>query len=332
MLRNYWYIACASSQLSVKPLATTILDDHLVIYRGNDGVAHALEDRCCHRGVQLSVGKVVEGNLACGYHGWQYNSSGRCVHVPSLCAGTSIPVGFKVRSFPCVEQDHYIWAWLGDDQPDTLPSRIRGAGEYAWKQGVVHAKCNAQLFLENMLDAAHPPFAHKGTHPGYFFNVMNGFKEYEYEVRVTDDGYALFYPPAATAEDDIPVAADSIAEFALPDRVTVLQKANATDYYSVMHLVPTGPATCRIEWMWRKRGNEPCVEWCADEPRVIEQDRLLQESAQRNYANSGKDFERSVPADFATLLTRKVIDLARQGKWDSDRHSLVQRKLLLVRQ
>lgn len=332
MLENYWYAGSASSQLRETPKAVVIRGEHIVLYRGTDGVTHALEDRCCHRGVPLSIGKVVEQNIACGYHGWQYDGSGRCVHVPSLCSANPIPAGFKVRAYPCVEQDHYVWVWLGKDEPTEPPRSIRGAYEYAWKQGSVEARCSAELFLENMLDGAHPVFAHPGAHPAWFFHKLNGFKEYEYEVRVADYGYVLFYPATASADEPVPERADSYVTFELPDRVTVLQKGALTDFYNVLHMVPVGPETCRIEWLTRKRGDAHSVEWVAEEPKTLEQDRVLQESAQRNYARAGADFERSVPADYATLLSRKILSLARAGQWDSERESLVQRKLVLVRQ
>jgi len=237
-----------------------------------------------------------------------------------------------VRSYPVVEQDHYVSVWLGQGEPPAPPRRIHGAHEYAWKQGMVEAACSAELFLENMLDGAHPVFAHKGTHPAYFFHQINGFKEYEYEVRVTDYGYILFYPATADAQAPVPPDADSVVTFELPDRVTVLQKGVLTDFYNVLHMVPTGAASCRIEWLTRKRGKQPCVEWCDDEPKTLEQDRVLQESAQHNYTRAGAEFEHHVPADYATLLSRKIIALARDRRWESGRSALVQRKLVLVRQ
>ena len=332
MLKNYWYAGSASSQLGSTPKALTLMDDRIVLFRTAQGQACALEDRCCHRGVQLSLGKVVGERIACGYHGWEYDPGGRCRHVPSYCEGTAIPEGFRVRSYPVLEQDHYVWVWMGAGEPPAPPRPITGAHEYAWKQGSVDARCSAPLFLENMLDGAHPVFAHKGTHPAYFFHQLNGFKEYEYEVRVTDYGYALFYPITASAEVPLPAAADSFVTFELPDRVTVLQKGALTDFYNVLHMVPTGPSSCRIEWLTRKRGKEPVVEWCPDEPKTLEQDRVLQESAQSNYLRAGDDFERSVPADYATLLSRKILDLARRGEWEQGRSKLVQRKLVQVRQ
>jgi phenylpropionate dioxygenase-like ring-hydroxylating dioxygenase large terminal subunit len=103
MLSNFWYTACASSRLQSAPFATRVLDSDLVLFRDSTGTAHALLDRCCHRGVKLSLGRMTDGRLACGYHGWQYDGSGRCVHVPSLTAGRQIPETFRVPSFPYFE-------------------------------------------------------------------------------------------------------------------------------------------------------------------------------------------------------------------------------------
>ncbi len=332
-MKDHWYAACAISRLGGKPVECRVFDEPIVLYRDSDGSAHALEDRCCHRGVQLSRGCVTPaGRLACGYHGWEYDGGGRCVHVPSFVEGTPIPAGFKVRSYPTLEQDHYVWVWMGEGEPHGAPLPIQGAHDYAWKQGSVAADCASMLFLENMLDGAHPVFAHKNAHPAYFFHVLNGFKEYEYEVRVAEHGFVLFYPPAATADDPISPHADSIARFDLPDRVTVFQKGLRTDFLNVLHMVPTGAKTCRVEWLTRVPGDTPGVIWSDEEPLTMKQDRVLQESAQRNYAREGDGFEHHVPADYATLLARRILRLAGDGHWHGQRSSLVQRKLVMVRQ
>lgn len=332
-MKNYWYIACPSSQLGQTPAATRIFDQPIALYRDASGRAMALEDRCCHRGVELSKGRVTaEGLLACGYHGWQYDCSGQCVHVPSFTAGTRIPINFKVRSYPTCEQDHYVWVWMGDAPAAGKPLPIPGAPDYAWRQGTVHVKCNAGMFLENMLDGAHAVFTHKGAHPAYFFNVMNGFREYEYEVRVTDHGFTLFYPPTASAEQAIPAGADSVATFELPDRAVVFQKGLRTDFFNVIHMVPVSAESCRVEWLVRQPGDTPGVEWWPEETRTMQQDRVLQESAQVNYSRATAAFEHSVPADYATLLVRKILKIAAAGRWPQDRGTLVQRKLVMVRQ
>src|SRR6187402_3721697 len=99
MNSEYWYVACASSQLGDKPRAVQVLDQELVVFRDGESRAHALINRCCHRGAKLSLGRITDGNLACGYHGWQYDGNGCCVRVPSVPKALAAPGLFRVRAF-----------------------------------------------------------------------------------------------------------------------------------------------------------------------------------------------------------------------------------------
>jgi phenylpropionate dioxygenase-like ring-hydroxylating dioxygenase large terminal subunit len=338
-LTNAWFIACPSSRLADgRPRQATLFGEPLVIYRDAQGKPHALEDRCCHRGVQLSLGRISEqGHLACGYHGWEYEGSGRCVHVPSLCTGTPIPHGFRVRSFPCVEQDAYVWVWMGSQEPPApmrMPLPIRDRTLHPWRQGTVAAACSAELLAENILDSSHVPFVHKGTHPSYFFNRINGFVEYDYEVRLTERGVLVFYPPTDATE--APFSQDTVKSylhFELPDRVYVFQRGAENHFHLVLHLVREAANRARIEWLMVDLKGEPgSVTWDDSRVTTLEQDRAILESAQKNYDRAGADFERSVPADFPLLLLRKALALVSNGEWECRRHELTQRKLVRVRQ
>ena len=66
---NAWYVACTPSEIDGQPLGRVICNQRLVLYRGPGGQAVALEDWCPHRGAPLSLGRVEEGKLICGYHG-----------------------------------------------------------------------------------------------------------------------------------------------------------------------------------------------------------------------------------------------------------------------
>nr|WP_265259906.1 hypothetical protein [Verminephrobacter eiseniae] len=212
------------------------------------------------------------------------------------------------------------------------PAAIPGAGEHAWRQGTVEVACSADLMLDNILDSSHIPFVHVGTHWAYFLNRMSGFKEYEYEVRLTEPGLVVFYPPVADAQTPHQEHAASYLQFDLPDRVTVFQRGVKNSFFLVIHLVRTGEFHSRVEWPMRQREGGHGAEWLGDENVTLQQDGVILESAQRNYRDFGADFERSVPADFPLLSSRKIVSLARAGRWASDRSSLTQRKLVLVRQ
>ena len=96
-IKNAWYIAAWSHQITTQPLARTICNEPVVLYRdAANGKAGALEDRCCHRGTPLSLGEVVPEGLQCGYHGLVFDTSGACVHVPGQ---DKIPAKARVRSY-----------------------------------------------------------------------------------------------------------------------------------------------------------------------------------------------------------------------------------------
>ena len=110
-LRNAWYVAAWDREVGRKPLARTILNEPIVLYRKADGAPAALEDRCCHRHVPLSLGTLVGDDLRCGYHGLRFDASGVCVEIPGQ---PKIPPGARVRSYPVVEKWNWIWIWMGE--------------------------------------------------------------------------------------------------------------------------------------------------------------------------------------------------------------------------
>jgi phenylpropionate dioxygenase-like ring-hydroxylating dioxygenase large terminal subunit len=89
--RNHWYAAGLSYELDAGMLARTILDEEIVLYRTADGVI-ALEDRCSHRNVPLSLGKRIGDSIQCPYHGLEFGRGGSCTKI--ACVGR----GLEIRS------------------------------------------------------------------------------------------------------------------------------------------------------------------------------------------------------------------------------------------
>jgi vanillate O-demethylase monooxygenase subunit len=52
-LRNQWYCAALSHEITQQPLARILLNEPVMMYRKSDGIPVALEDRCCHRRAPL---------------------------------------------------------------------------------------------------------------------------------------------------------------------------------------------------------------------------------------------------------------------------------------
>src|SRR5262245_31784146 len=84
-LPDQWFVACQSDELSGAPISRSILGVPLVLFREQGGRAAALLDRCPHRNVPLSLGRVAEGQLECAYHGWRFDGTGACRAIPGLC-------------------------------------------------------------------------------------------------------------------------------------------------------------------------------------------------------------------------------------------------------
>ena len=110
---NCWYMIAKSSEIQQQPVEREIWSQAVVLFRTGQGELHALEDRCAHRLVRLSHGRVIDDKIECAYHGWQFNGAGRCVHIPHLASKTTLP-NCQVKSFPVVEKHGFVWIFPGN--------------------------------------------------------------------------------------------------------------------------------------------------------------------------------------------------------------------------
>jgi len=78
-LKNEWYVACRADEITDKPLGRKICNESMVFFRGLENAVSAVEDFCPHRGAPLSLGRVCNGQLVCGYHGLTMGCDGHTV-------------------------------------------------------------------------------------------------------------------------------------------------------------------------------------------------------------------------------------------------------------
>jgi len=168
-LTRFWYVACESRELTDKPLSRTVVGVPLVLFRGREGRAAALLDRCPHRNVPLSLGRVVpggRGRLECAYHGWQFEGDGRCAHVPGLLAGDARER--RTQAAAVREQDGFVWVYPElDAEPDSAPFPLLPMGSgYTRVVREVVTEATLHATIENALDVPHTAFLHRGLFRG----------------------------------------------------------------------------------------------------------------------------------------------------------------------
>lgn len=165
-LHNAWYAAGFSDEFGQHLIGRTYLNEAVVIYRTKDGKPVAFEDRCAHRRLPLSMGRLVGDQIECGYHGLVYDCRGTCVKIPGQTR-ESIPAGARVRTYPVVDRHFYLWIWMGDPAradarliPDFGALDAPGVARHRIK---LHLQCNFQLVVDNLLDLSHLAYVHSTT-------------------------------------------------------------------------------------------------------------------------------------------------------------------------
>jgi vanillate O-demethylase monooxygenase subunit len=166
-LRNTWYVAMFSSELDEGRLVhRTIMNEPIVFYRREDGGIAAITDRCPHRFVPLSMGKLLSGDrVQCIYHGLEYGAHGKCVLNPH--GSRKISNSLDLRSYPVVEKHTLIWIWMGNKPADLdrIPdySCLDDRPElHVTQPGYIKVKAHYQLLVDNLLDLSHISFTHAG--------------------------------------------------------------------------------------------------------------------------------------------------------------------------
>ena len=162
---DFWYpVAVARSVRKGKTFAATFAGERIALYRGESGTVHALEDRCAHRQVPLSMG-VVEGDvLRCCYHAWAYRGNGRISQIPYLPKGAGRPPR-GVRAYPVREAYGLVFVFPGDPEQaaTTALPELPEFDSVRHKTMVFSrtVRCHYSFMHENLLDMNHQ-FLHLG--------------------------------------------------------------------------------------------------------------------------------------------------------------------------
>lgn len=168
LLRRYWQpIALAEEILPQRPVALRIMHEDLVLFRSENGTLGLLERGCCHRGMDLSMGRVEGGGLRCIYHGWLYAPDGRCLEQPGEPAGSKLCETTRQPAYPCREAAGLVFAYMGPGEPPQLPPlEVFSAAPNHRTAIKLLQECNYLQANEGNMDPVHQSFLHGFYGPG----------------------------------------------------------------------------------------------------------------------------------------------------------------------
>ncbi|PWK48196.1 vanillate O-demethylase monooxygenase subunit [Actinoplanes xinjiangensis] len=162
---DQWYVAAYTREVTRELFTRTVCGESILFWRTVDGAVTAMSDRCVHRRFPLSEkpSHLVGDTVVCGYHGFTYGADGVCVAVPGQ---SRVPRTARLRSYPVVEQDSFVWVFIGDPAlaATTRIPRAPWLDLPGWTvvSGMEPLAARASLLVDNLLDLSHETYLHGG--------------------------------------------------------------------------------------------------------------------------------------------------------------------------
>lgn len=327
VLRRFWYPVMPLADLAGGPRPFTLLGEGIVLWLQADGTPAAVRDRCCHRTAKLSKGFVEDGRLVCGYHGWTFDGSGRCVRIPQNPDG-AVPANACVRAYRC--EGRYGYAWVALDEPLKPIPEIAEDGAPGYRrieQFSARWKTGALRLMENSFDAAHFPFVHRGT-----FGQFGKNKPEFFQLTETDYGFeaetklVINNPPQAhriTGTTEPVTRRHFRNQWHLPFlRRLGLHYPNGLEHLIVTSATPVDDEHVQlIQWVYRNDTEADCTaeeinRWDLE---VILEDKTILEStdADAPLARGGRE-EQDMRSDRPGLIMRQRLQALLQAHGETE--------------
>ena len=251
---THWHPVALVNDVAHQPLAVTLLGQPLVLWRDASGQVQAWADQCPHRGAKLSLGRVQGGVLECSYHGWQFETSGRCVHVPALPTFTPPPSHCAQTHMAC-EAYGLVWVKLDKNAKEVaLPTFPAEADSQLRKLncGPYDVATSAPRIVENFLDMAHFGFVHEG-----WLGARETTAIADYQVQSTPNGLIATqckaWQPQSNANANAPALVEYTYEVTAPfcavlTKMPEAQSAPQNSFHEsiALFICPLTPETSRV--------------------------------------------------------------------------------------
>lgn len=167
MINNQWYAILSSRE--VKPgklVAVTRFGEPLILFRNHAGKLGCVTDLCAHRGASLSKGCVSDGNVKCPFHGIEYDTTGKCVYIPSEGRSSDADFSrFNLKRYETREIGDIVFVWYGEGEPNREPDYfdVITDGAFVYDEMCDDWPVHYSRVIENQLDVSHLAFVHRTT-------------------------------------------------------------------------------------------------------------------------------------------------------------------------
>lgn len=192
-LRHYWHPIAGVSEFDDKAARTIrLFGEDLVLYKDLSGNYGLVNRYCAHRHADLSYGYVEKCGIRCCYHGWQYDSTGQCIHQPyeeTVDPQARLRKETRIKAYPVKEKAGMLWTYMGPDPMPLLPDWEL----FNFKNGFAQAifgeiPCNWFQCQENSIDPVHFEWTHNNwltrqqgeTGPYTGTHLKLRFEEFDY--------------------------------------------------------------------------------------------------------------------------------------------------------
>jgi phthalate 4,5-dioxygenase len=215
LMREYWIPAMLSSELPAPdcdPVRVMLLGEKFIAFRDSQGRVGILPNSCPHRGASLWFGRNEEGGLRCAYHGWKFDTSGRCLDMPNEPAESDFRDKVRAEAPRVVEGAGIVWAYLGPRAtPPEMPAFETLDDDFSRPLSLraMQMECNYLQTLEGDIDTSHFGFLHVGhlspeaTPEGTFMRWIVEDRAPRYRVVDTPFGASYgAYRPAGSPDQE----------------------------------------------------------------------------------------------------------------------------------
>jgi 5,5'-dehydrodivanillate O-demethylase oxygenase subunit len=169
LLRRYWWPVAFTADLDgMGTKKVRLLGEDLVLFRDGKDRLGLLEEACQHRRASLVYGVCELDGLRCGYHGWLYDTQGRCLEQPGEPVDSTFKHRIRAKAYQAQEMGGLVWAYLGPKPAPLLPRY----DVFVWEgmlRDIGHAMIpvNFLQIMENAVDPHHVEWLH-----GRFFSYL----------------------------------------------------------------------------------------------------------------------------------------------------------------